>query len=222
VLGKSIQRNSILLGLFAMLVASGTAVTHLATKDAIAEQKRLARQKALLEIIPPARHDNSMLDDTLPTDDPVFLKLRDEQSIFIARKGNKPVAAILPAIAPDGYSGDIQLIVGINIDGSVAGVRVLSHRETPGLGDKVETQKSDWIYGFEGKSLGNPVADRWKVKRDGGEFDQFTGATITPRAVTNAVYRTLLYFKENRARLSGSAPPKTASGELPPQNEGDN
>jgi electron transport complex protein RnfG len=217
VLGKSIQKNSILLGLFAILVAMGTAVTHLATKDIIIEQKRKAQQKALLEIIPPERHDNSMLDDTSPTNDPVFLKLRHEQSIFIARKENRPVAAIFPAIAPDGYSGNIQLIIGVNVDGSIAGVRVLSHRETPGLGDKIETQKSNWITGFEGKSLGNPIAERWTVKRDGGEFDQFTGATITPRAVTRAVYRTLLYFKENKATLFDSEPPKVVTGELSSQ-----
>ena len=113
------------------------------------------------------------------------------------------VAVIIPAVAPDGYTGDIELIVGVNNDGTVAGVRALAHRETPGLGDKVDIKKSDWIRGFEGRSLDNPKLEGWAVKRDKGEFDQFTGATITPRAVVAATLRVLQFAQANRTSLFG-------------------
>jgi electron transport complex protein RnfG len=111
------------------------------------------------------------------------------------------VAVILPVTAPDGYSGTIELIVGVNRDGTVAGVRALQHRETPGLGDKVDVKKSDWVLDFNGHSLGQPPEEQWTVKKDGGVFDTFTGATITPRAVTAAVKRGLLYFDAHRESL---------------------
>jgi electron transport complex protein RnfG len=103
--------------------------------------------------------------------------------------------------ARDGYSGDVNLIVGVNVDGTIAGVRALSHRETPGLGDKVDLKKSDWILGFNGKSLVNPTLARWTVKKDEGEFDQFTGATITPRAVVAATLRALQYAQANKTAI---------------------
>ncbi len=109
------------------------------------------------------------------------------------------IAVIIPATARDGYTGDIDLIIGINADGTVAGVRVLSHRETPGLGDKVDYKKSQWVDGFIGRSLLNPHPEQWAVKRDGGEFDQFTGATITPRAVTKAVKQALEYYHSHQS-----------------------
>jgi electron transport complex protein RnfG len=111
------------------------------------------------------------------------------------------VAAIIPAITQDGYSGAISMIIGINFDGTVAGVRVVEHRETPGLGDKIDLKKSDWILGFNGKSLLNPQQSDWKVKKEGGDFDQFTGATITPRAVVNQILKSLQYFENDRERL---------------------
>ena len=117
--------------------------------------------------------------------------------MYRARLRGEPVAAIFRSIAPDGYSGKIHLLVGVYIDGSLAGVRVVKHAETPGLGDAVEIRKSSWIEDFAGKSLTNPSQDRWRVKRDGGDFDQFTGATITPRAVVAAVRNTLLYYQQN-------------------------
>ncbi len=105
------------------------------------------------------------------------------------------------SVAPDGYSGEIRLLVGVLADGSISGVRVLAHRETPGLGDPIEIERSDWITGFNGRSLGNPVLAQWDVARYGGDFDAFTGATITPRAVVRAVKNTLIYFAQNRERI---------------------
>ena len=111
------------------------------------------------------------------------------------------MAAIIPVTAPVGYSGTIEMIVGVNVDGSVAGVRILSHKETPGLGDKVDIKKSPWVLDFDGRSLTNPTPDGWAVKKDRGVFDQFTGATITPRAVVAATRRALEYANNEQARL---------------------
>ena len=199
---SSISRNSLLLALFAVLTTTIIAGTYLGTRERVAAEQRKAKERALLEIIAPESHDNSMLDDTLMVGPEASgLNLRGQKEIFIARRGEAAVAVILPAIAPDGYSGEIELIVGVNADGTIAGSRVLAHRETPGLGDKVDIKKSNWILGFDGRSLQNPKADRWTVKKDQGVFDQFTGATITPRAVIAAVKRSLDYFEENRERL---------------------
>ena len=200
----SISRNSILLGLFAVLTTTIIAGTYLGTRERIAEEQRKAAEKALLEIVPLDRHNNTMLDDTIGVGaKDGLLGLRKDADIYIARQDGVPVAVILPAIARDGYSGDIQLIIGINGDGTVAGVRALTHRETPGLGDKVDLKKSRWILGFNGKSLGDPHPEKWTVKKDRGVFDQFTGATITPRAVTAAVKRALEYYAEHRNELLG-------------------
>lgn len=207
-LGRAISKNSLVLALFALLTTAAIAATYLSTRDIIAEQERAAQARALLEIVPLSRHDNSILDAVSPVVEPELLTLPEGSNIHVATKQGKPVAFIIPSVAPDGYSGAIKLITGINIDGSIAGVRVLSHHETPGLGDKVELKKSDWVLGFNGKSLTNPAPGQWKVKKDHGAFDQFTGATITPRAVTHAVFQSLLYFKANKkALLQYQAPP---------------
>jgi electron transport complex protein RnfG len=198
----SISRNSLMLGLFAVLTTNIIAGTYLGTRERIAESQRKAAEKALLEIVPAERHNNSMLDDTHAVNaDSQGLGLARDRQIFVARQDGEIVAVILPVVASDGYSGAIELIVGINFDGSIAGVRALTHRETPGLGDKVDLKKSDWILGFNGKSLQNPRPEKWAVKKDKGDFDQFTGATITPRAVTAAVKRALEYFAAHRNEL---------------------
>jgi electron transport complex protein RnfG len=201
-IGQSITRNSLLLALFAVCTTALIAGTYLLTKDDIAQQKRLAEEKALLQIVPRARHDNSMLDDTIPVGpEDTGLGLKEERRVYIARQNGKVVAAIVPVVAPDGYTGEIELIVGVNTDGTLAGVRALTHRETPGLGDKVDIKKSDWILSFDGRSLRNPALDGWAVKKDKGVFDQFTGATITPRAVVAATLRALQFAQANRKIL---------------------
>jgi len=199
VLGQSISRNGLLLGAFAVCTTLLISGTYLLTKDRIAEQQRQAKEKALLEIVPLSRHNNSMLDTTVTVNTlDQGLGLRQEKQIYLARRDGAAVAAIIPVTASDGYSGDIDLIVGINIDGTIAGVRVLNHKETPGLGDKVDLKKSNWILGFDGHSLDNPELSKWAVKKDKGEFDQFTGATITPRAVVAATLRALQYSQAHR------------------------
>src|SRR5690606_31438763 len=159
------------------------------TKERIAQEVRIAQQRALYEIVPQSRIDNDLLMDTqaIPAEAWDLLGLPNGGEVYLARQDGEIVALIIPATAPDGYSGEIGMIVGVNRDGTIAGARVLSHKETPGLGDKVELSKSNWILGFDGRSLQNPQASQWKVKKDGGEFDQFTGATITPRAVVQQI-----------------------------------
>jgi electron transport complex protein RnfG len=210
VLGQSVTRNGLLLGAFAVATALLISGTYLQTRERIVEQRRQAEAKALLDIVPPETHDNSLLDDTLPA--PVhgeWLQLQEPKSIYRARRDGRVETVLVPARAPDGYSGAIDLIVGVHRDGTVAGVRVLNHRETPGLGDKIDKKKSDWIDSFEGHSLSNPEPAGWAVKKDKGVFDQFTGATITPRAVVAATRRTLEYVDAHHARLF--AEPATAA-----------
>ncbi len=214
VLGRSVTRNGLLLGTFAVATALLIAGTYLQTRDRITAQQRAAEARALLQIVPRTAHDNSMLDDTVPA--PVGgdkLKLAEPRPIYRARRGGRVETVLVPARAPDGYSGAIDLIVGVDRDGTVAGVRVLRHRETPGLGDKVDRRKSDWIDGFAGRSLGDPPPAQWKVRKDQGVFDQFTGATVTPRAVVAATRRTLEYVQTHEQVLfADGAPAATEKG----------
>lgn len=204
-LGQSITRNSFLLAMFAVITTILIAGTHLLTKDKIALEQRKAEEKSLLQIVSADRHDNSMLDDTLPVGASTSgLGLKSDKQIYLAKKQDKVIAAIIPLTATDGYSGDIDLIVGINADGSIAGVRILTHKETPGLGDKVDIKKSSWVLSFNGRSLDNPESTGWAVKKDKGVFDQFTGATITPRAVVGATLRALQYAQLNHDMLFGA------------------
>ena len=213
-LGQSITRNSVLLAVFAVCTTLLIAGTYLSTRDQIAVEKRRAEEKALLQVVPRERHDNSMLDETIPVGPQTpGLGLTENKRIYIARKQGEVVAAVIPATAPDGYTGAIDLIVGVNTDGSIAGVRALAHKETPGLGDKVDIRKSDWVLGFNGRSLGNPELAGWAVKKDKGVFDQFTGATITPRSVVAATLRVLQFAQENRKSLFGANDPVPITGE---------
>jgi electron transport complex protein RnfG len=168
--------------------------------------ERRAAEKALFDIIPAERIDNDLLLDTIAIPELSWaeLGLKDGGNIHVARRHQEVIAVIIPTVAADGYSGDIRMIAGVNSDGSVAGVRVLKHIETPGLGDKVDIKKSNWIKSFDNKSLVQPKRDDWKVKKDGGEFDQFTGATITPRAVVQQVRKVLEYVERNQTLLFGA------------------
>ena len=195
---------SILL-LFAVLGTGLVAFTYDNTHAIIEANARAALLENLHALVPPERHDNDLVNDTLQVRDPIQLGTDEPVTVYRARKAGQPVAAILAPVAPDGYSGDIKLLVAINDDGTLAGVRVTAHRETPGLGDGIEASRSDWILKFTGRSLGDPEERRWAVKKDGGVFDQFTGATITPRAVVKAVKKALIYFQHNRQTLFAAA-----------------
>ncbi|MFO1387929.1 electron transport complex subunit RsxG [Cellvibrio sp.] len=200
---KSISKNSLMLGLFALVTTAILALTAEFTKERIAKAEREAQQKALFEILPRTSHDNDLLTEVIqvPEDAWAGLGLKSGGEIYVARRVDDTVALIIPAVAPDGYSGEIKMLVGINADGSIAGVRIVDHHETPGLGDKVDLNKSPWVLAFNGKSLQAPEASRWKVKKDGGNFDQFAGATITPRAVVNQVRKVLEFVDSHRDEL---------------------
>lgn len=197
---RKILVAGLLLAMFAILGTGLVAVTHLATKDQIAENERLALLSSLSAIVPAATIDNDIVSDKITVQDSEMLG-GEETQVYRGRKNGQPVAAVFTSIAPDGYSGQIKLLVAVRADGTLGGVRVVAHKETPGLGDRVEVEKSDWILGFSGRSLTDPGLDGWKVKRDGGIFDQFTGATITPRAIVKAVKNTLLYFQGHQAEV---------------------
>jgi len=212
-LTRSIGTNSIVLALFAMVTSLLLASTYLGTKDTIAQAERQAAQRILQELYPDHSHDNDLLEDVLPIPEAYrsILGLKAPADIHVVKLQNKVIGFIIPAVAPDGYSGDIRLMVAINVNGTVAGVRVLSHNETPGLGDKIDVRKHPWILSFDGKSLNNPQTEQWKVKKDDGYFDQFAGATITPRAVIKRVHKTLIFYQEHRKELLKSANPTPES-----------
>lgn len=203
---RAALKSAAWLALFAALGSGVLAGTYLGTRDriAISTQEKLARQINLL--VPSQRYDNAITDDILRVED---ARLGGVSTVYRARKRGEPVALVLSAVAPDGYSGNIHLLIGVNADGRLAGVRVTGHKETPGLGDKIELQRDEWILGFDGKSLDDPAATGWAVKKDGGVFDQFAGATITPRAVVAAVRRTLEYVQEHRDALYAPAAENT-------------
>ena len=190
------------LALFAAITSIIIGWTYLSTKAQIELQVRRAEARQLLEIFPPDTHDNDLVEDTFEIQaDAPLLALRQSARGYRVRLGTEVVGVILPTTARDGYSGDIRALVGIRSDGSVAGVRVVAHKETPGLGDKVDLRKSDWVLGFTDRRLTDPLPNRWTVRKDGGDFDQFTGATVTPRAVVVATRRALEYAELHASNL---------------------
>ena len=209
-ISQSIIKNAIGLALFAFITAGVIALTQQTTADRIEFNIAEAQAKALYEITPKETVDNDLLNDFLSITPESEKDLRNirllgpldkNAKIFFAKTNNKIHTLIYPTVAPDGYTTIIKLLVGIKTDGTISGVRIVDHKETPGLGDKVELKKSDWVLSFEGKSLTIPDIEKWKVEKDGGDFDQFTGATITPRAVVNAVKNTLIFHEESIEQL---------------------
>lgn len=200
-LKKHVLRVGFVLGVFAIVATTMVAYTEQNTREQIKENERQALLDAINILIPHEQYDNAILQDTIVLPATENLGTEEPTQVFRARKQNQPVAVVLTVVAPNGYSGRIKMLVGIYKDGTLAGVRVINHKETPGLGDKIDASRSSWIKQFEGLSLENPSSAKWKVKKDGGAFDQFTGATITPRAVVGAVKASLEYFKNHREAL---------------------
>ncbi|MGD8526096.1 MAG: electron transport complex subunit RsxG [Thioalkalispiraceae bacterium] len=198
---RNMSKSAGLLGLFAIIGTTLVALTFDNTAQRIAANEREFLLNSLHTLITPAMHDNDMFLDVIQVTDKAMLGSKKPVNIYRARKDGKNVAAIINAVAPDGYNGNIELLVAIDHTGKLIGVRVTKHKETPGLGDAIDISKSDWILGFSGKSLDNTAKREWRVKRDGGIFDQFTGATITPRAVVKAVHNALQYFKLHQAMI---------------------
>jgi Na+-translocating ferredoxin:NAD+ oxidoreductase subunit G len=186
---------------FALLASVLLGVTNCSTEGTIQQRLDEDLVQSLAEVVPNELHDNDMLKDTVNIPSSGFNIGTNETTVYLAKKSGAVTAVCYKFTAPDGYSGAINMIMGIDRDGNILGVRVLSHKETPGLGDKIEVAKSDWILGFVGRSLDNLTQSQWAVKKDGGEFDQFSGATITPRKSVQAIYRGLQLFKAHQAEL---------------------
>jgi len=205
-LAGAMLRSALILAVFAMAGVGLVALSFEGTRERIAANERAALLRSLHALVMPEEHDNDIFSDMVQVTSPDWLGTEDPVAVYRARKAGRPVAVVLTPVAPDGYKGSIRLLVGVYHEGTLAGVRIIGHQETPGLGDAVEERRSDWVHGFDGRSLQDPGSDGWKVKRDGGVFDQFTGATITPRAVVGAVYRALQYFATNRDKLFADTP----------------
>jgi electron transport complex protein RnfG len=201
----SILISGLVLAAFAVVGVTLVAVTHAATAGRIAANDRMTMLKKLEAIVPAGSIGNDPIADRIEVQSQDLLGSAST-NVYRVRKEGEPVAVVLNPVVPDGYAGPIKLLVAVMRDGSLGGVRVVSHHETPGLGDKIEEQRSDWVLGFAGKSLGDPSEAQWKVRRDGGVFDQFTGATITPRSVVKAVANTLRFVQTQGEQLYAQPP----------------
>lgn len=199
--------QAILLGGFATLAAALLVVSNLVTREPIEQRRREDLMASLSQVIPARLHDNDLLADVI--------KMRDGDSTRITYRGvlDGRVTAVAYQVTGYGYAGAIEILMGVDANGEILGVRVLSHAETPGLGDKIEPAKDDWILGFNGLSRNHPPASAWAVKKDGGHFDQFSGATITPRAVVKAVKSGLDFFYDHKTRLLGYQSPAAGGPE---------
>lgn len=208
---QRIGYQAMLLGGFSTLAAALLVAGNLGTKEAILVRQQEDLQNSLSQVVPASRYDNNLLEHPL--------RMHDEQggqvTVYRGTLGMQ-VSAMAWEISAQGYAGEIRLILGLDATGEILGVRVLSHAETPGLGDKIEAQKDDWILGFNGLGLGHPPEDQWKVKKDGGQFDQFSGATITPRGVVKAIRQGLDFYQAHRTELL--APPVTNTDTLAREN----
>lgn len=194
---RQILLSGLFLWIFAVIGTGVVAFTEETTREQIAENERRVLLRNLYALLPKEELNNDIASDTKTLPPSKLLGTKEDSIVYRARLNGEPVAAIFNSIAANGYNGDIHLLIGVYRDGSLAGVRAIKHQETPGLGDVIELGKSNWILGFNGRSLDEPPPDQWAVKRDGGVFDQFTGATITPRAIVQAVKNTLIYYRQN-------------------------
>ena len=203
---EAISRNSILLAVFAIICTASVSLVNIMTKPVIAQQEQHALLKIVDQLIPQEIYNNDLFASCFYTKNELLLGKNRHQKVFLATKDNQPAAIMIESSTFKGYSGEIKLAVAILADGKISGVRVLHHTETPGLGDKIETRKTDWIYAFNKMAFDEKHPEHWEVKKNGGDIDAFTGATITPRAVTLAVRDTLIYFSKHKQMLFNHAP----------------
>ncbi|MBS3954142.1 MAG: electron transport complex subunit RsxG [Methylomicrobium sp.] len=195
-----VSYQTILLAAYALIASALLGVADLNTRDVIKLRQEEDLKASLVQVVPAQLFDNDLVKDAVTVSADSDLGTA-ETLVFLARKQGEITAAAFQLTAPDGYSGNIKMIMGLNRNGEVLGVRIIAHAETPGLGDKIEVSKSDWILNFNGRSIHNLTVKEWAVKKDGGIFDQFSGATITPRAVVNTIYKGLLFFDKHKSEL---------------------
>ena len=198
---RSVFKSAGILLAYAIVGTSILAYVYSITHTAIEHNEADARRRLVAQTLLPNSYNNDLLSNQLSLPVEPLLGTDRASLAWQARLNNTPVAVVLEATAPDGYSGKIELLVGVTADGKLSGVRVVSHHETPGLGDYIDVEKSQWIHIFDGKSLNNPPDSGWKVRKDGGQFDYMAGATITPRAVIKAVHHALQYVSQHHAAL---------------------
>ncbi|CAH0525518.1 electron transport complex subunit RsxG [Vibrio hippocampi] len=197
---NAIKKNGLTLAIFACASTGLVALTQFLTKDQIQYQQQAQLAATLNQVIPKDLHDNELAQACTWVSSPL-LGSSEPQHAYVATLAGQPAAIAVESIAPDGYNGAIKIIVGIDNQGTVLATRVLSHQETPGLGDKIDLRISDWILSFSGKTITEQNQAQWAVKKDGGMFDSFTGATITPRAVVHAVKNTATFINDNRSTI---------------------
>jgi Na+-translocating ferredoxin:NAD+ oxidoreductase subunit G len=200
-MAKAAFHTALNLLFFAVIGTSLLALTYFQTRDQIAQSEQEEKLKLISQLVPTDTFDNDIVTDTLNLAPDELLGTNKNSTVYRARLHDQPAAVVLEAIAPDGYSGKISLIVAIRADGTLGGVRVVEHKETPGLGDYIDIAKNPWIKGFEGKALEQGRDADWHVKKDGGQFDYMAGATITPRAVVKAVHKALQYYQLHHSAL---------------------
>jgi electron transport complex protein RnfG len=193
-MAKAALHTSMNVLFFTLIGTSLLALTYLQTKDSIAKSEQEEKLKLIAQLLPRSSFDNDIVSDTLKLSPDLLLGSTTPSLAYRARLAGQPVGVAMEVVAPDGYSGRIDLLVAIKADGMLAGVRVVSHKETPGLGDYIDIAKSTWIDIFDGKTLTTGKDDEWQVKKDGGQFDYMAGATISPRAVVKAVHKAMQYF----------------------------
>lgn len=204
---KHALKTAITMIAFALIGTAMLAYVFEITRAPIEASEKEARLALFKQILPASNYNNDLLDQVVKIEPNELLGNRVASQANIAKLDNKNAGVILEAIAHDGYSGDIKLLIAIRADGSVSGVRVLAHKETPGLGDYIDIAHDNWIKLFDNESLNNTTAEQWHVKKDGGKFDYMVGATITPRAVVKAVFKALQFFEQNQQMLFANTTP---------------
>jgi H+/Na+-translocating ferredoxin:NAD+ oxidoreductase subunit G len=198
---NSVIRSGLTLAAIGAVCAALVSTTYMLTRDRIAANEQAWLEKSLEPALAGVFFDGGVSESMLVIPAPHELPGTDDVIVYRVYAENRPVAALFAVTAPDGYAGPIRILVGIEYDGTVTGIRILEHRETPGLGDRIVSSRSDWVFQFDGRSIRNPIAGGWAITTDGGQFDQLTGASVTPRAVITAIRETLIYFDSHREEL---------------------
>ena len=198
---QGVFRTGVTLAIIAAVCTALVAATYQLTEDRIAANEKALLEQSLQPALAGLVYDSSVSESRLVLQPPHGLPGNDPAFIYRVYTGEQPVAALFAVTARDGYAGPIRVLIGLDTAGVITGVRILQHRETPGLGDNIEAERSDWVFQFDGRSMGDPALPGWALQVDGGEFDQLTGASVTPRAVINAIRETLLYFEANREQI---------------------
>lgn len=200
-MSSSVIKSGVTLAAIAAICTALVAITWQLTHERIAENQQLMLERSLAPALAGLEFEGRISESMLLIPPPHELPGQDTAIVYRVFADQQPVAALFAVTARDGYAGPIRILVGISYAGEITGVQILEHRETPGLGDRIEARRSDWVYQFDGHSLGDPPLSGWALQRDGGQFDQLTGASVTPRAVIKAIRETLVYFAAHREEL---------------------